>query len=1242
MALASGTVGAAKTAMFAGSMAGAFGMLGAPGRALDPFMGTIGAIKKGMGGGRGLAGGIGLGAMALGGYMLAGSAVSAMSESLMQGAQEQMQINTMLSLQATRRTTPLMGGFGNSGMAAVGSQIRGMAGKDEWSSVGELTGLMGQGLQSGAFRGVGNVGQFQSKFRELVNTVKSVAQAFNTSLSEAMPILQQVQGMGFYGVGQAGGAAGAMAGLGGMSGLGAQSVMGAAGMGANAARRMGIHGSIGATMASGLAGRLGAGQLAGVFSGDALREMAGGAELGEAIPMIAGQLTGAAMQAGNTRFGNKMLGAMIDPETGHIDAGRATAFQMGALSRRDINRMYRKNMRNRGAKGALRSRRGSLMGELVSQVGAEGILGGYASAEMHTRGLKVGEDVGDITSILTQKFSGLGEEQAGLVQQLLQQGPAMKGLIQERLQQELGGQKARLQQQQRYSIEGLKRRFVQAYVDPVLGPMRDLGANIVNQGNEAFKGAVDWLVGDAAGPSATIPSTASGRSIVAGRLTGGSAAGWGFGTGGGGGGPGGDYQIMGRGYNISPHEVTGTAGLAQDFLGMDSWNQRLSATLGASSMMSFAPGRALWHGGTKMLQGAAGSLAPGRITGGFTGAGARSLAWGLGGFAARGAAGFAMKAVPVLGTAMMAWDLGVNVTPGLLKMTGAIPDFDTAIGGPGADALADLYGGGFGKGAIGFGRDTGGWLGGYGRADAGSVALQISSREGAYSRMGDYFRTDMEASEGQMFQVNKEYLADLMPKLFESASDPYGYLMGSERGGFGKNDFDSMRATYAANRAEIGRLGMGSKTSTEGGRAMFRALKRKVGGKMGALEETEANVNAVMGIISPKSRYRDNVQRILAGVGGAVADTADARKEAALKAFALVSGSGFSSAADKEGLEALSGHFENADEFGKAMLNFLVAPEHSAVQANKVQRLAESANLPPAAQKFVSEMLNPAAARETRGDWRGSGAGDGKSVAGLVRTVAGNLAGRGESGAVLQMQERAARMRAGANVFQNRTNLLLGSTAAAGLAGYQRDIASAMEGAAGSIAGSDVRFAEASRGLAMAVIRLPSEQQAAALQAMDPFSAAIGGRGASVYAGMKGERGGNALLGAMQRMDPGNVTGVISRDLVKDLRRAGVRGGMAANELSELDKLLQYSGATAPQMEQARDYAQQIVRSKEKGGGAAGQSLAALLGEVAGGQAAKSGGSQAVKSNKILSDFAASMNESLPKMLELAKVLANR
>lgn len=790
--MAETAVGAGNVAIGGAALAGMFSS--GPARYMDPFSGTLATMGKAWqgsaGSGWGLQGSraLGAGTLAMGTYMAAGMAINTVGEAFIQGAQEQFATTAMLASAATRQTMPVMGSISATQHGGqIGQMIQGMAGQDIWTNTSELTGLMGSALQSGMFRGTTSVPQFQTQFRELVQTVRQVADAMNTSLTEAFPLIQQFQGMGYFGLRQAAGAAMATRGM--SAGLGLpQETLGQAGaLGAHMARQYGLSGRLGADVNIRMGAQLGAGTLTGAVSEETLRDMAGGAELPGAIQQVGAQFAGAALRMGYSDMGTQLLSALVDPETGHIDPARASQLQSGTLGGGALRKLAMRNQRKKGVQAAIMARRGGLSEELLGMVGPETMIMGGATAELGRRGLKPGESLDDVMSMLIQQTSGLGEREAQVIQQLASAGPGLRMEIQQRMQQELSIQKREIENERTYSLEGIKRRLVQKYIDPMLAPVRQLGAQFASWGARVFEDTTNWLLGEptsgAGGGPGPITITPAGRMMALGQLTGGAAGQWGS--------PElslegftpaqGDLSIMGRQFDVGGTRFGGTRGLEQQFEQPEFRTGALGATVYGTGVGMYALGRPLVQApaaarvaaaraafqpalaagasaatriaatdaaqaalaarqtvGTRLLSSGWSSItAGGRAAWGggrlatIGRAGGKSMAWGAGKMGLGAGAGVLGAAGKILPGLSIGLDLAEGSTGQLVGMglnalgLNVMPEFEpeTSFTGETAELYAQMREHGYGPGDIG-------WSATVGRADKGDIALLDTSLTG--------------------------------------------------------------------------------------------------------------------------------------------------------------------------------------------------------------------------------------------------------------------------------------------------------------------------------------------------------------------------------------------------------------------------------------------------------------------------------------------------------------------------------
>jgi hypothetical protein len=484
---------------------------------LDPFMGVAnvagGAMKQAMpssfarqGLGRGLLGmaqqghaglggvlsrGLGAGAAAAGGYMAVGAAGSWALDQMHTGAQQNFMMSGVLSA-ANRTNMPNMfmgtGGMGSAqNVGDISGMVRQMASQKDALGMfsrdfESLAATMGTGIQSGYFKTTNTVQQFKARFRELVESTEALATALKSSQQEALQFMQQQRGLGFTDMRQAAAgaafsaqmAAGAGVTPGEMAGIGLQ--------GAQISRRFGGRGAAGALMGQQTAAAIGAARQGGVMSEAQLMDITGGLGGAQGIGALSGAWQSQAMGVMRGRYGKRLLGAMMDPETGGIDPMRTQAFASGMMGRDDLMQAYRKNIRSRDVRYAMRARGESLGAEAVSQIGPMGVLSGVAGMEFekHPRG-----HMPDVQRIILQKITGLGERQSEALRDVISRLPSLKGDIQSRWSKALDeGISAQFQG------EGLWQRIKDEIYSKTVGRIEE---GLKNLGGRMQTSITDWL-----------------------------------------------------------------------------------------------------------------------------------------------------------------------------------------------------------------------------------------------------------------------------------------------------------------------------------------------------------------------------------------------------------------------------------------------------------------------------------------------------------------------------------------------------------------------------------------------------------------------------------------------------------------------------------------------------------------------------------------------------------------------------
>lgn len=386
----------------------AMGVAGLAG--LDPM--SLG-LKAGMGVfGRGgsmlAAGGMGLGVAGVAGlgYM----AASAVGNQMMTGAQQQSQLNQTLR-QNFNFMSPYGQGFSRQDMTQIGGTMRAMTHQagpgGEVVSMNELTQLAGNMGKMGMSTGVRDAQEFSRKFREMVSTLKTVAQEMGTSLQEAQQFMNAQKSSGLFKMSdqakfatQARGTA-----LGG--GLALSEVTSMANIGSQISRSTGGLGRSGAFGGMKTIGQIGSAMQVGAVSEEDIYNATGltGAEGRQAMATN--------MMASSANFlrsgrGRRFL-ASVAGKDGTLDEDSVNNWMNGGMDVGDTMRQGSKNLGRVGRANFIRNE-GRLRGAALEK------FGGLAQSMAYSQWLgSRGYDptsMDDRSMLAFQRFSGMGRDEA--------------------------------------------------------------------------------------------------------------------------------------------------------------------------------------------------------------------------------------------------------------------------------------------------------------------------------------------------------------------------------------------------------------------------------------------------------------------------------------------------------------------------------------------------------------------------------------------------------------------------------------------------------------------------------------------------------------------------------------------------------------------------------------------------------------------------------------------------------------
>lgn len=187
--IGSGLAGAAATAgglAFGGTIGSS--VAGFAGAALGSVFGPVGTAVGGF-----------LGAN-IGGYMLGASGAGQVSKAI----EERRQVQNFLENSSFRfvgagssMVDPVLGaGMSREARRDMGEFIRGMDIRDKTLNMGDLSQILKQGSQLGLFNGTRDMEDFQRKFKEITESVKTVTKVLNQTLEEGMKTIADLKGVG--------------------------------------------------------------------------------------------------------------------------------------------------------------------------------------------------------------------------------------------------------------------------------------------------------------------------------------------------------------------------------------------------------------------------------------------------------------------------------------------------------------------------------------------------------------------------------------------------------------------------------------------------------------------------------------------------------------------------------------------------------------------------------------------------------------------------------------------------------------------------------------------------------------------------------------------------------------------------------------------------------------------------------------------------------------------------------------
>lgn len=452
---------------------------------LDPISLAARGAFGGFGGGA-LGAGVGLGLGAVGGGAL--MAAQYAGQQALVGMQQQQRLNSALRAnyafqgQTQRGFTP--GEMGDIGqMMRQMTMQRGPGG--EFTSMTELSNLAARMSQMGMARGVRDAREFTERFRQMMDTVKEVATAFNTNLEQAQQMMGAMRASGIFR--QQGAVARDIRSWARAGGLATEEVSQAMQMGSQFSRMLGGTGVAGAVGGMRTIGQIGVMQQMGALSDEALFNLTG--QTGAAgRQALAQQQMGAAARFLQGGLGRRFIASMAGAG-GALEEESAEEWEAGGVGTGQTMGMAHRNLARVGRAGFLRNE-GRLRGQALAR------FGGLAPVAAMSSWLEQrGGDVSDDRSLIfMSRRLGIPIEE---VEQQLKQL---------RMRDVIEGQRAGMQEdasmwrrveQQRggMGLRGVK-KTLEGFKQNVQGRIQQWGAELYTEGSNVLERWINEITGN--------------------------------------------------------------------------------------------------------------------------------------------------------------------------------------------------------------------------------------------------------------------------------------------------------------------------------------------------------------------------------------------------------------------------------------------------------------------------------------------------------------------------------------------------------------------------------------------------------------------------------------------------------------------------------------------------------------------------------------------------------------------------
>lgn len=430
-----------------------------------------------------------------------GSAIGWAGGQVAEGAHHYADFSRMAQSQFRFANAQSSSGYGFSGQERYGlyRMTEDLGRQEMWSSPTEIRNVFGQAARSGWFRGAEDAKEVRVRFKEMTDSLKSIAKELSTTMEEAMPFLGEARRQGFWTAGDVQGYARQVHTAAYATGMTTAQVQQGMGMGAQMARSIGGTGQSGATMMAKAMGLAGSATWSGLISD---REMSNaGFGIGvEGTSNLAQFLAGGTARFARSRLGRWVMAAAMNKDGTGLDVDRLNELASGGFN---VSNIQSRAFGNVGGDGGINRRAYDFvlneheMRDQLMEQGPRAMLGmvrGLTRRHLHddsSRGRL-------ITRRLVQRFFGGSTRQADLIAGLARDAPRAMEIDAARTEEMLDSQEYTREMTMKRGLGAVMRGVSKAWERNVTGPLKDIGSSFTRRMEESFTRAANRFWGKTA------------------------------------------------------------------------------------------------------------------------------------------------------------------------------------------------------------------------------------------------------------------------------------------------------------------------------------------------------------------------------------------------------------------------------------------------------------------------------------------------------------------------------------------------------------------------------------------------------------------------------------------------------------------------------------------------------------------------------------------------------------------------